>query len=82
MEVHQVNELTEEVIRSRRLPPPALAKAILREVGASHQQVADVLEVRRETVTRWLNGTRKPRGRNRLAFAELLDELQREVLGS
>jgi len=77
-----VNTLTEEVLRSRRLPPPAVARAIRHESGVSQQRLAAELGVHRVTVARWEIGTRVPRGPLRLRYADVLDELQREVLGS
>jgi DNA-binding transcriptional regulator YiaG len=77
-----VNKLTEEVLRTRRLPPPAIARAIRREAGVSQSQLAGALGVHRVSVARWELGTRRPRGAKRLAYAELLEELQREVIES
>jgi DNA-binding transcriptional regulator YiaG len=77
-----VNSLTEEVLRSRRLPPPTIARAIRREAGVSQQRLASELGVHRVTVARWEIGMRVPRGALRLHYADVLDELQREVLSS
>ena len=75
-----MNKLTEEVLHARRLPPPSVAKAVRREAGVSQGRVASELGVHRVTVARWEMGTRAPRGIIRLAYADLLEELQREVL--
>jgi transcriptional regulator with XRE-family HTH domain len=74
--------LTEEVLRSRRLPPPAVARAIRHEAGVSQHRLAVELGVHRVTVARWELGMRVPRGSLRLRYADALNELQREVLGS
>ena len=73
--------ITELAIRSRRLPPPTVATAIRRAAGVSQEMVADELGVTRVTVSRWEAGLHRPRGKLRLRYAELLEELQREVLG-
>jgi len=72
--------LTEQALKARRLPPPHLARAIRVEAGPTQRQVADALGVNRVTVARWESGQRRPRGEMRARYAELLDELQREVL--
>ena len=77
-----MNRLTEEVRRARRLPPPPMARAIRESAGVSQSRLAEALGVHRVTCTRWELGTRSPRGALRLAYAEILEELQREVLAS
>jgi DNA-binding transcriptional regulator YiaG len=72
--------LLEKVRTARRLPPPAVAKAIRDAAGVTQQELADELNVNRVTVARWELGERVPRGAMRLAYTELLEEL-REVAG-
>ena len=77
-----MNALTEEVLASRRLPPPTVARAIRREAGVSQLRLATELGCTRGTVARWELGMRSPRGEMRQRYTELLEELQREVLAS
>lgn len=69
----------DEVRAARRLPPPAMARAIRVAAGVTQQRVADELDVHVVTVARWENGSRHPRGDVRARYAELLDSL-REVI--
>jgi len=74
--------LAEEVRRARRLPTPALARAIRQSAGVSQARLAEEVGVNRVTLTRWELGQRTPRGAARLRYADVLAELEREVLGS
>ena len=80
--MNHMSQLAEEVRKARRLPPPLMARGIRRAAGVSQTRLAEALGVHRVTVTRWELGARAPRGAIRLAYAALLDELQREVLNS
>lgn len=71
-----MSALAEQVKRARRLPPPAVARAIRDAAGVSQQQVADELGVNRVSVARWELGERVPRGELRLRYIDLLDELR------
>lgn len=71
--------LAKHVRAARRLPPPAIARAIRDEAGVSQQQCADELGVNRVTIARWELGERTPRGELRLAYIGLLDELREAV---
>jgi transcriptional regulator with XRE-family HTH domain len=71
--------LAQHVKAARRLPPPAIARAIRDEAGVSQQQVADELGVNRVSVARWELGERVPRGELRLAYIGLLDELREDA---
>jgi DNA-binding transcriptional regulator YiaG len=72
--------LVEHVRAARRLPPPAVARAIRASAGVSQQRLADELGVCRVTVARWEIGARTPRGEIRLRYVDLLDQL-REATG-
>ncbi len=74
-----MSDLLQEVRAARALPTPALARAIRQAAGVSQQRLADELGVGRVTVTRWEQGTRRPRGRLAVAYARLLQELRQEV---
>ena len=75
-----MNELTAEVLASRRLPPPSIARAIRVEAGVSQMRLAAELGCVRGTVCRWELGLRRPRGRLRLRYIGVLAELERVVL--
>lgn len=63
----------------RHLPTPAMRRAIRVEAGLTQEDVAEPLEVQRETVSRWEAGKRTPRGRLLIQYAELLAEIQRNA---
>lgn len=71
--------LADHVRAARRLPPPAIARAIRDEAGVSQQQLADELKVNRVTVARWELGERSPRGELRLRYIAVLEELAEAV---
>lgn len=73
-------ELLDEVRRSRRLPPPPMRREIRKAANLSQARLAQELRVHRVSVARWEAGTRTPKGEMRVAYADLLDELQRMVL--
>ena len=72
--------LVEQVRAARRLPPPAVARAIRAAAGVSQQRLADELGVCRVTVARWEIGARTPQGEIRLRYVDLLAQL-REATG-
>ena len=74
-----MNDLIADSRRSRFLPSPELNTATRREAKVSRARMAEELGVHPVTIARWERGTRTPRGRLRLAYAELLEELRREV---
>jgi DNA-binding transcriptional regulator YiaG len=71
--------LAQQVKAARRLPPPAIARAIRDEAAVSQQAIADELGVNRVTVARWELGERTPGGELRLRYIKLLDELREAV---
>ena len=77
-----VNALTVDLLEARRLPSPALRKAIRSDAGVSQARLATELGVHRVSVARWECGARDPRGELRKRYTDLLEELQREVLAS
>ncbi|MWJ18488.1 XRE family transcriptional regulator [Clavibacter michiganensis subsp. michiganensis] len=68
--------LISEVVASRRLPTPALARAIRETAGVSQARIAEELGVTRMAVSRWERGTRRPRGPLLIAYAAVLRDLQ------
>jgi DNA-binding transcriptional regulator YiaG len=71
--------LLAQVRAARRLPAPAVARAIREAAGVTQAQVAAELGVGRVTVARWELGTRTPRGDLRLRYIAILDELREAV---
>lgn len=77
-EVHMAGNLAEDCRTMKRLPGPALARAIRVDAGVTQARLAQELGVHWTTVARWEAGRRSPRGRLRLAYAQVLASL-REV---
>lgn len=67
--------IVDEVRVAKSLPAPPVARAIRKAAGVSQQRLADELGARRNTVSRWENGERKPSARYRAKYAELLRDL-------
>lgn len=76
-----MSALAEHVRQARRLPPPAVARAIRGAADVSQQQIADELGVNRVSVARWELGLRVPRGELRLRYVDLLDQLEHVTRG-
>ena len=77
--------LLENVRKARRLPSPAMRKAIRREAGVSQTRMAAELRVDRVTVARWESegpDARTPRGELLDRYADLLTGLHAEVMAS
>ena len=74
-EVHMAGKLAEDCRTMKRLPGPALARAIRVDAGATQARLAQELGVHWTTVARWEAGRRSPRGDLRLAYAQVLASL-------
>lgn len=61
---------------SRALPSAALQKAIISEAGITEKAIAQELGCHRVTVSRWVQGHRRPSGDLLTKYVELLSELQ------
>lgn len=61
----------------RRLPSPALRKAIREHAGVTVAELAQVVGVSRQAIYRWEQGTRTPRGAVMHVYLAVLDELRR-----
>ena len=66
-------------ITERRLPVPAVRRAIREASGVSAVELAESLGVSRYTVYGWEKGRREPRGDDRKAYGAWL-EAAREVV--
>lgn len=71
-----MSRLLDEVAVARRLPSPAMARAIRAAAGVSQARLAAELGVQRVTVARWEAGKRRPRGELLAAYVELLEGLR------
>jgi DNA-binding XRE family transcriptional regulator len=60
----------------RRLPPPATRRAIRVAAGATQDDVAAVVRVHRETISRWESGRREPRRLHLVRYIEILENLR------
>jgi transcriptional regulator with XRE-family HTH domain len=72
--------LLDDVRVIQRLPSPAKARAIREAAGISQERLAEEVGVHRVTVARWELGERHPRGRSKIAYAELLESLRLEIV--
>lgn len=70
-----VDALLEAVASREPLPDPAERKRLRETAGLSQEQVAKVLQVRREAVSGWEAGRTEPRAPKRAAYARLLEGL-------
>lgn len=69
----------QEIARTKRLPPPAIRRALRVAAGLTLQDVADVVGVTRQAVAKWETGERNPAGGARTAYAQALSDLRRAV---
>jgi DNA-binding transcriptional regulator YiaG len=70
-----VDALLEQAAAPDVLPAPAERKRLREAASLSQEQIAQALNVRRETVTGWESGRTEPRPRKRAAYIRLLDGL-------
>jgi len=71
-----------ELVRVRRLARTGEARRIRLQSGLSLAEIADAVGVSVGAVSRWENGQRRPTGDRALVYADLLGQLQREVLSA
>ncbi|MGW9030984.1 telomere-associated protein Tap [Streptomyces sp. NPDC055722] len=70
-----VDALLEQAAAPDALPAPAERKRLREAASLSQEQIAQALNVRRETVTGWESGRTEPRPPKRAAYIRLLDGL-------
>lgn len=75
-----LSTLLAEVDARQGLPPPSVCRALREMAGLSQEDVAGPLQVSRAAVSRWENGTRRPRRAHLVAYAELLAELRSKLV--
>ena len=71
--------LVDEVRAIRGLPSPQLARMIRVSAGVSQKRLGAEIGVDRTTIIRWEAGQSKPRGEQRVRYAEVLAALQKEL---
>ena len=69
---HRIRQLAE----SKRLPSPATRRVLRTDAGLTLAELASQLGVTKQALWYWETGARQPRGDNRLAYVEALDELK------
>lgn len=72
--------ITAKLSARRRLPVPAMRRAVRLDAGLTQTDVAEVVGVSRESVARWESGARNPRGDALLVYVDLLDQLRSDQL--
>jgi DNA-binding transcriptional regulator YiaG len=76
---HHVGMECDELLdlsRIRGLAASGEARAIRERAQLSQAEVADTIGTTRPRLSRWESGTRRPYGREALAWVRLLDELE------
>jgi transcriptional regulator with XRE-family HTH domain len=76
-----LEKLVQTVRARQELPPPSARRAVRQAAGVSLADVADVVGVSRQAVGLWERGLRNPRGRNLVAYLNVLRML-REAMSS
>lgn len=71
--------LQAQIRSAHALPTPTACRAIREAARVSQADVARTLGVARETVYRWENGIREPRGSRLRDYVALLEMMQREI---
>lgn len=71
-----MNRLVNEVTTLRRLPPPAMRRAIREGANVSRARLARELGVTNTAVGHWETGERTPSVRVREAYCDLLEALK------
>lgn len=66
-----------KVLARRGLPSPTRRRCIREQAHLSQGDIAAALGVTWSAVSRWEAGLREPTGPNLIAYADLLDRLQR-----
>jgi DNA-binding XRE family transcriptional regulator len=78
MEKLTVDTVLDRARRRRTLPPPAMRRLLRDQWGLTQGEVAGLVGVSRECISRYENGSREPRGPLRDKYVALLDRLARE----
>jgi DNA-binding transcriptional regulator YiaG len=81
MGVVETGTLRSLVRQVRRVPDPAIARAIRKGAGVSQAAVAAEVGVTRQAIALWESGARRPSGAHIDAYAAALAVLQEEIDG-
>ena len=65
-----------QLAESKRLPSPATRRVLRTDAGLTLAELASQLGVTKQALWYWEVGARQPRSKNRLAYAQALDELK------
>lgn len=68
-----------KIAARKTLPPPRLRRMLREDLGLTQEDIAQVLDVHRETVARWERGEAYPSGKHLVAYVELLQRLKSQV---
>lgn len=68
-----------EIAAAKVLPPPATRRALRLAAGLTTQEIADIVGVTRDAISKYELGTRQPTGPRRTAYAKALADLRRYV---
>ena len=79
MEVTVPRNSIVELARVRRLTRTGEARRIRLRYGLSLTEIANAVGVSPGAISRWEHGQRRPTGDHALVYADLLDQLEREV---
>jgi transcriptional regulator with XRE-family HTH domain len=71
----------EQVAKRRALPPPAMRRALRQAAGLTGGDLAGVMHVTRQAISKWERGERHPTGAYLDAYLAVLDELRRAADG-
>lgn len=66
----------------RRLPSPAMRRALRASAGLSAAELASTLGVTRQAVSKWERGDRTPRGEHLESYIAVLEELATQAQGA
>lgn len=68
-----------DIAAAKVLPPPATRRALRIAAGLTLQELADVVGVTRDAISKYELGHREPRGPLRRVYAQALADLRRFV---
>lgn len=79
MRMKSLERVLERARRRRTLPPPATRRLLREQWNLTQIEIADVLGITRECVSRYESGHREPRGAVRDKYVDLLERLTKGI---